>query len=256
MLNFEDYHEHSVVTPEASFKYSGQADKLNEIDTDKFILIFPYMKNFINKVESFEFKKIDWFYPELRILNLDGEKIGIAISRVGAPCIGMLLEDLIYIGGKYFILTGGVGVLLEKIQRGDIIILDGTIRSEGVSYHYFPTEKEIKPSNLLVSKLVNMVKGAGINSHIGKVWTTDVPYRETPSRIKECRKNGAICVDMEASAFLVVAEYHRVDAAVIFYGGDYVSENGWNFRKDYLDRSKKTEENLFEIITEALKGHQ
>ncbi|MEW5937460.1 MAG: nucleoside phosphorylase [Candidatus Thermoplasmatota archaeon] len=248
-----DYNEGGVITPEIWFAQSGMKDKLNEVkDVNKFIITFPYMKKFSEKVESQEHRKIEW-YPNLRIFEFENEDIGFFVSSIGASSTAMFLEELIYTGGKYFVLIGGVGVLLEEIKRGEIIIPDGAIREEGTSYHYYPMKKDVKPSGYLSKKLKNICKSMGVNFYTGKVWTTDAPYRETPSRIKMYRNANAICVDMEASACFAVGEYRNVDLAAIFYGGDYVNEKGWNFRKEDMNKSKECEERLFNIVCRALK---
>lgn len=210
------------------------------------------MKTFSEKVDSQNHRKVEW-YPHLKIFEYEKQSIGFFISPVGASSISMYLEELIYMGGEYFVLVGGVGVLCEEIKRGDLIIPDGAIRDEGTSSHYFPMEKEVKPSDYLCKKLKQSCMDTGIHSYTGKVWTTDAPYRETPSRIKAYRKKDAICVDMEASACFAVAEYRDVTLAAIFYGGDYVNEDKWDFRKEDLNKSKESEERLFTIVCRALK---
>ena len=59
------------------------------------------------------------------------------VSSSGAPMIVNILEELIALGGRYFILVGGMGVLLDEIGREDIIIPDGSISDEGTSYRLF-----------------------------------------------------------------------------------------------------------------------
>lgn len=248
-----DYNEESVITPKIWFEESGLEKKVKELKSvKKFVITFPYLKNFIDMAKLYNFKEIEW-YPNLGIFEYKGEKIGFFISRAGAPAISMDLEELIYIGGKFFILVGGVGVLDNTIKRGDIIIPDGAIRDEGTSYHYFPPEKEVYPSKYLYEKLKNLCKSEGLKFYEGKVWTTDAIYRETSHRIREFRKKGAICVDMEASACFAVSNYRNVELAAIFYGGDHVGEEHWSFRKEDLEKSKESEKTLFRVVCKALK---
>ena len=252
-VSLRDYNERSVITPEIWFREVGIGKKLKELkNVRKFIITFPYMRGFIEKTDSFRVKEIEWF-QNLRILEIEGENIGFYLSRTSAPVIAIDLEELIYVGGRFFVLVGGVGVLNEEIQRGEIIIPDGAIRDEGTSYHYFPPEKEVMPSEYLFDKLRNSCKDEGLKFFIGKVWTTDAPYRETPTRVREFRRKGAICVDMEASACFAVANYYNVELAAIFYGGDYVSEDSWNFRKEDLEKSKYVQEKLFQVVSKTLK---
>jgi uridine phosphorylase len=210
-----DYDEKGVITPESWFKIIIPEEKLEQIKgINKFILTF---------------------------------------SSIGAPAVTMVLEELIYLGGKYFILTGGVGILNKDIQRGDIIIPGGAIRDEGTSYHYLPPKVEVKPSACLTDKLKNICTDTGIKFHEGKVWTTDAAYRETPARIKKFRKEGAICVDMEASACFAVSTVRNVYLSAIFYAGDYLDESGWDYRKNDVEMSKDAQNILFHIICKTFK---
>lgn len=96
-------------------------------------------------------------------------------------------------------------------------------------------------------------KNKGLNFFEGATWTTDAPYRETPSRIKYAKEKGATCVDMEASACFAVAKFRHVELAGIFYGGDLVKAEGWNFREKDLNKSREVQEVLFEIVCNCLR---
>lgn len=253
VIELNDYKEEGVITPKLWFEESGIISKIKDFPNIKhFIITFPYMKFFIEKAKHHNFKNIEW-YPNLGVFEFEGKKIGLFISPIGAPATTLGLEELIYIGGKFFLLVGGVGVLDERIRRGDIVIPNGGIRDEGTSYHYLPPKECVHPSNYLTEILKTTCKDMNLVFHIGKVWTTDAPYRETPTRIRKFRSMKAICVDMEAAACFAVAEYRNVELAAVFYGGDYVSENSWSFRKDYLERSKYAQETLFRIACRTLK---
>ena len=105
---------------------------------------------------------------------------------------------------------------------------------------------------MITNKLIDECAIQGITFFKGNVWTTDAPYRETPSRIKYARENGAVCVDMEASACFAVAQFRNVHLSAIFCGSDLVSEKGWDFRKSGVEKSNKVEEKLFEIACNVL----
>jgi len=250
----DDYNEKSVINPRIWYRELGLEDKVKELkDIEKFIFTFPYMKNFIERAKSCNFKEIKW-YPNLGIFEFEDTKIGMLITRIGAPATGIDLEELIYFGGRFFIMVGSVGVLDKEIKRGDIIIPNAAIRDEGTSYHYLPPEEETKPSEYLHKKLKKECKDRGLKFYTGKIWTTDAPYRETPTRIMKFRKDGAICVDMETSACFAVAKYYNVELAAIFYGGDYVSEESWSLRREGLAETKDIQKTLFQVVCSALKA--
>ena len=65
---------------------------------------------------------------------------------------------------------------------------------------------------------------------VGKTWTTDAFYRETPQRIQRRKAQGCIAVDMEASALLAVAEHREVPLGIILCAADDVSSEKWDKR--------------------------
>ena len=65
---------------------------------------------------------------------------------------------------------------------------------------------------------------------LGKTWTTDAFFRETPNKIKERKAEGAICVEMESSALMAVAQFRKEQLGFILAAGDDVSGLTWDQR--------------------------
>jgi len=85
----------------------------------------------------------------------------------------------------------------------------------------------------------------GIRYIVGKTWTTDAFYRETPDIIQLRKEEGCITVEMEAAAFFAVSQYYNLPLAQLLYAGDDVSGEEWNSRG--WNKQKTVRENL--IIT-------
>jgi purine-nucleoside phosphorylase len=83
--------------------------------------------------------------------------------------------------------------------------------------------------------------------HPGSVWTTDAPYRETPSRVRDYQARGALAVEMEFSALCAAGKF--LNAAV---GGALVVSDtlfGGRWRPGFHDeRFKQGRKALFEGI--------
>ncbi len=252
MKYMDDLNEKSVITPYKWFRVSGIYKKLKEVKgIKKYIITFDYMKDFIERVKKCKNKEIKW-YKGLYIFEYKKEKMGFFASSIGAPIIAILLEEFIEMGGKYFIITGGVGVLDKSIKRGEIVIPDSAISDEGTSPHYVKPDAKLTPSSEILSALKENCKKLNLKFHTGKIWTIDGVYRETPKRIKYFKEKGARFVDMEYSAFLSVLKFYKVHGAGIFYAGDYVSERRWHFRGKDMKKAQRTQEKIFKIICETL----
>jgi len=246
--NINDFRDEGIITPKITFDSSTKKNDLKQVKgIKKYIVTFSYMKYLIDKVKTLNWKNLIW-HPRLGIINIYDEPIGFLTTRVCAPATIVDLEELIYLGARYIILTGGVGVLYNKIRRGDVIIPDGSIRDEGASFHYLSANKKANPSDKLVHALRKSCEKIGVKYHTGKVWTTDAAYRETPTRIRKFKKEGAVCVDMEAAACFAVGQFRLIDLAAVFYGGDLVHERKWDYRKKGVKYAKQYQEQLLKII--------
>jgi uridine phosphorylase len=124
------------------------------------------------------------------------------------------------------------------------------IRDEGTSYHYLPPDREVHPSPEAVQAIVKVLSDHEIPYRLGKTWTTDAPYRETPRKVLRRRAEGCLTVEMEAAAFFAVAQFRDVTIGQILYGGDDVSgEAEWDHRDWHSQFDVR--ERLFWLAAEA-----
>jgi uridine phosphorylase len=162
---------------------------------------------------------------------------------VGAPIGAGLLEEAIAFGCRKFIVCGGCGVLKRDLFVGKLIVVDSAVRDEGVSYHYIPPAREVIADPKIVNVIENFLSEKGIPFITGKTWTTDAPYRETQTIIQMREAEGCLTVEMEAAAFLAVAQYRHVKLGQILYAGDDLSGEQWDNRS-WQSRAE-IRENLF-----------
>ncbi len=168
---------------------------------------------------------------------------------VGAPLSAGILEEVISLGGRKFIACGGCGVLRPEIAAGHPVVLTAAVRDEGVSYHYLPPSREVAASPQAVTALEAVLRARGIPYLLGKTWTTDALYRETPARRALRMAEGCDVVEMEAAAFFAVAQFRGVTFGQLVYGGDLVVPEGWDERAwdDRVDDRLL----MFELAVEA-----
>lgn len=183
------------------------------------------------------------------ILQVGGQEVVVMHPLVGAPLSAALMEELISLGVDRFIACGGCGVLRPDIAAGHPVILTAAVRDEGTSYQYLPPSREVSPSWNAVAALEAACQEAGIEYRLGKSWTTDAIYRETPARRERRMAEGCEVVEMEAAAFFAVAKFRDVTCGQIVYGGDLVVPEGWDRRgwHDRLDDRKL----MFRLALEA-----
>jgi uridine phosphorylase len=177
------------------------------------------------------------------------QRVALYHPGVGAAVAAGLLEEAIAFGCRKFIVCGGCGVLEKGIAVGNLIVVSGAVRDEGVSYHYLPAGREVKAHVSGVAALERTLLRQGLPYLVGKTWTTDAPYRETNAKIAARKGEGCITVEMEAASLMAVAEYREAVLGQVLYGGDDLSGGEWDHRG--WQSRKEVRESLFWLSVEA-----
>ena len=169
-------------------------------------------------------------------------------SGLGAPFAAGMLEFAIACGCRKFLVIGSGGVLEKTIARDQLIVPTSAIRDEGTSYHYAPPSREISLDPDIVTQINHFLDRKQIKYMTGKTWTTDAFFRETPEKIQARKQEGAIIVEMEASALIAVAKFRQVKLGYILGAGDDVSGMEWDHRG--LMRTTSFHEKFFWLAAE------
>lgn len=179
-----------------------------------------------------------------------GRRVALMHPGVGAPLAAGLLEEAIAWGCRKFIACGGAGVLNSDIALGHLVVPLSAVRDEGTSYHYLPPAREVHAQPEAVAAIETVLKRHGIPYVMGKTWTTDAFYRETPGKVQRRRAEGCLTVEMEAAAFFAVARFREVVFGQILYGGDDLSGEVWDSRE--WQKNASVREKLFWLAAEAV----
>jgi len=156
---------------------------------------------------------------------------------------------MIALGSRKFMACGGAGVLESAIALGHPIVVSAAVRDEGTSYHYLPPGREVEADPAGVAALEETLRAANVAYLVGKTWTTDAIYRETPDKIRRRRAEGCLTVEMEAAAFFAVARFRGVRFGQLLYAGDDVGGEAWDPRR--WDSHTSVREKLFWLAAEA-----
>ncbi len=187
-------------------------------------------------------------HPVYALTLEDGARVAVFHSGVGAALAVGMMEELIALGGRKFIACGGAGVLDREIAVGHIVIPNSAVRDEGTSYHYLPPAREVAADPAVLTAIEGVLRRRNVPYRIGKTWTTDAFYRETPERVARRRAEGCITVEMETSAFFALAQFRQVAFGQLLYGGDDVGGEVWDHR-DWQRQSVR--ERIFWLGVEA-----
>jgi len=182
-------------------------------------------------------------------IEYNGKRLAFFHPGIGASLSASILEEVIAFGCRKFIACGGSGVLAKEIAVGNLIIVSGAIRDEGVSYHYLPPGREVIANIKGINALARELDKRGIPYHLGKTWTTDAPYRETPKKIAKRKDEGCLTVEMECAGMMAVAQFREVLFGQVLYAGDDLSGTNWDNRG--WQSRKEIRESLFWLCADV-----
>ncbi len=146
------------------------------------------------------------YHTELYRLNHGGLEIGIVPCAVGASFAVLIAEQLFASGCQLLISITSSGQLVALGPTPYFILIETALRDEGTSYHYLPPSEFSFAPGGLVEAIEGAFVGLRVRVERGATWTTDAPFRETPTAIAAMKARGLLAVEMEAAALYAFAE--------------------------------------------------
>jgi len=160
--------------------------------------------------------------------KLDGKKLSIFGTPLGAPHAALMLERLIAMGAKKIVAFGCCGSLQPNLQVGHMVIPTAALSEEGTSAHYpLPQGTESIASPKIAQLFYEKAQEKSFKVTKGKVWTTDALFRETREKTKRYSAMGVLAVEMEMSALFTVAAYRKVDLGGLMVVSDELATLKW-----------------------------
>lgn len=173
---------------------------------------------------------------------------------LGAPHAVMVLEKLVVLGAKKILFMGWCGSIQETVAIGDLLIPDRGLIGEGTSRYYASVNllTESKSSPGIVETTKKTCVRHGMSFHLGAVWSTDAPYRETAKQLLSLKKQDVLGVDMESSALFTVGRFRQVETAALLVVSDELATLKWKagFASRVFKASRKR---TSEIVAEVCK---
>lgn len=227
LLEQFDPSQHAVIDPAMVFQPLPEMPKV--LVSCFASTTFARMLQGMNAVEIACPHSANAAYPIYRA-EIGGTAIGFMMAPVGAAlCVGEF-EEAFALGAEAAVVFGNCGVLDKSIVDCSIIMPTVALRDEGTSWHYAPPGDEIAVNLHYREEFAAVLAEYGVSSTMGKCWTTDAFYRETPRKVAERRAAGCVCVDMECSALAALAQFRGKEIFQFFYAGDNLDAESWDQR--------------------------
>ncbi|MFB6257374.1 MAG: nucleoside phosphorylase, partial [Flavobacteriales bacterium] len=169
------------------------------------------------------------YHSTLYDTELNGRSVGVLPCAVGAPYATLVAEQLFASGCECLVSITSSGVVQEEEPPKDFALITEAFRDEGTSDHYLPREE----AGLLKARLPKGVRKAGeeLPWFPARSWTTDAPYRETPSALEAMKERGANCVEMEAAALYAFAKVEQQDLLCFAHLTNTMAQEEGDFEK-------------------------
>ena len=187
-------------------------------------------------------------------VEVGGQAVLATLSSVGAPAATALYETLVAIGCTTIVAVGSSGGLLPDHPPGTVVVPHAAIRDEGTSYHYAPPSRLAHPDPELQASLGASLRSIEIEPIGGLVWTTDAFFRETPAKVAARTAEGAVAVDMEASALATVAAFRGVRHGHAVYLADTLHNDRWD-PTELIERDTAFRYRLLTSAAEVAAAH-
>jgi len=171
-------------------------------------------------------------FPSMNYLSArwEGKRISLVGAPLGAPAAVILLERLIAMGGRKFMVLGCCGSLQKDLKIGDWVLPTSALIDEGTSGQYDGGGPEgwvrIAEGRVL-EKLRRALQQEKQTFREGGIWTTDGLFRETREKVARYSAKGLWAVEMEVSALFTVAAFRGVDLAVLLVVSDELAGLKW-----------------------------
>jgi uridine phosphorylase len=203
------YGEASAFTPENLLREARRQKAIADAPVPSVCVLDPD-GDLVRRLRASGEARIDpsWscYHTELYRVWLANLDLGFVGCAVGSSFAVLIAEELFASGCKLLISITSAGQLVELRPPPYFVLIERALRDEGTSYHYLPPAEFSSANSVLMSAMKDAFVGLRVPVERGAVWTTDAPFRETPSAIANMKIKGLLAVEMEAAALYAFAE--------------------------------------------------
>ncbi|MGZ6268140.1 MAG: phosphorylase family protein [Candidatus Limnocylindrales bacterium] len=180
-----------------------------------------------------------------------GKRFGLHFPSYGGSRIANSLEQLAACGVQQVIGLGLGGTPQNTVEIGDIVLLEGALRGDGVSRYYSPVEYPAVADLELTARLRAQLVARDCRHHFGLSFGTDALYREEGTLVERLKELGVLTIDLESSAFLTVGRRLGLKCSWIGEVSDRLNESrheGNIHSEHVMDRLLRLSELIIEVI--------
>jgi uridine phosphorylase len=169
------------------------------------------------------------FHTAMFTIELEGITCGIIARTIGGPYSVLIAEQLQAAGAKLIVGLTSAGRVAPNLALPYLVVVASAIRDEGTSYHYLPPAMEVTCPTPIISALERELGSTRRAVLIGKVWTTDAPYRETRAQLKKWANERVLAVEMQAASLFAFGIARQASVACVAMVSNAIDHPGEQF---------------------------
>jgi DeoD family purine-nucleoside phosphorylase len=153
----------------------------------------------------------------------DGEPLTVQSTGMGGPSAAIVLHELIALGVTRAIRVGTCGALDPSLGLGDLVVAREAIAADGTSTALGAsglTRADPALADALAEQAWRNRRARGQACHQGRIVSTDLFYESDSERNASWSAEGAIAVEMEASALYAVGAAAGIQVACVLAVSD------------------------------------
>ncbi len=171
------------------------------------------------------------YHTEMYDYRLDDAFIGVVGNAVGSPFAVLVAEEMFASGCQLLLSMTSAGKISERADLPRFLVISKALRDEGTSDHYVGRSDFCLLGRPLLETLGPALARSPVPLGLGTSWTTDAPFRETPSAIRRARGRGVDCVEMEAAALYAFAQAREKKVVCFAHVTNTMAQTTGDFEK-------------------------
>ena len=194
-----------------------------------------------------EFKSVRGLYKDVPVLAVS--------TGIGGPSACIAVEELARAGVTHMVRIGSGGALQPGIHLGDLVMVQGAVRSDGASKMYIDPVYPAVPDFDLLTACVTAARQDQLSYHVGLCRSHDSFYTDQEDEMRtKWTKSGIMVSDMETAALFVVGRLRGVHTASILNTVvEYKDDLEQNI-SNYADGASRTMQGEWNEIHTALEA--
>ncbi|MGD9704637.1 MAG: nucleoside phosphorylase [Acidimicrobiia bacterium] len=250
LLRAKAYDEPSVFDPANLLREGRRQRRRPDIPVPKVCLLDPdgdIVRHLTSTGQAAEHPGWACYHTTLWTFDLAGRQVGVIGCAVGASFAVLVAEQLAVSGCELLVSVTSSGSITAVADPPYFVIIDRALRDEGTSHHYLPPGDWSHAPGRLLDR-VRDIEGLTQPVVAGSTWTTDAPYRESPTAISHAETAGVVAVEMEAAALYAYATARNRNVLCVAHVTNSMATDGDDFEKGHADGAHAALELVAAII--------